>query len=77
MLHVFETVIAICHEGQAMIARRFTCEHACSVACTMGFIGLRDSIVQPAKLPNTHARKGTSVRQTDRVHVANVDQFPP
>ncbi len=32
----------------------------------------RDSIVQPAKLPNTHARKGTSVRQTDRVHVANV-----
>jgi hypothetical protein len=56
-----------------MVARRSACEHACSAACTMGFIGLRDSIVQPAKLPNTHARKGTSVRQTDRVHVANVD----
>jgi hypothetical protein len=56
-----------------MIARRSTCEHACSTVCTMGFVGLTDPIVQPAKLPNTHARNGTSVRQTDRVHVANVD----
>lgn len=32
-----------------------------------------EPIAQPAKLPNTHARKGTSVRQTDSVHIANVD----
>ena len=56
-----------------MIARRFAYEHACSAGCTMRFVGMTDPIVQPAKLPNTHARKGTSVRQTDRVHVANVD----
>jgi hypothetical protein len=56
-----------------MIARRSACEHACSAACTMGFVGLTDPIVQAARLPNTHARKGASVRQTDRVHVANVD----
>ena len=73
MLHVFETRFAICHEGQAMIARRSACEHACSAVCTMGFVRSADSIVQPAKLPNTYARKGTSVRQTDRIHVANVD----
>jgi len=30
-----------------MIARRSTCEHACSVACTMGFIGLRDPSCSP------------------------------
>jgi hypothetical protein len=56
-----------------MIARRSACEHACSAACTMRFVGITDPIVQPAKLPNTYARKGASVRQTDRIHVANVD----
>lgn len=56
-----------------MIARRSACEHVCSAVCTMRFVGSRDPIVQPAKLPNTYARKGTSVRQTDRIHVANVD----
>ena len=56
-----------------MLARKSVCEHACSAACAMGFVGTRDSIAQLAKLSNTYARKGTSVRQTDRVHVANVD----
>jgi hypothetical protein len=33
----------------------------------------RDPIAQPAKLPNTHARKGTSVRQTDKIRAASAN----
>jgi hypothetical protein len=34
-------------------------------------------MAQPAKLPNTHARKGTSVRQTDRSALPMRIEFPP